>query len=57
MITINEYIKCNECGARFNANELIMGSANDDHGIDEWFCPACGGANYDITFEDETESW
>lgn len=80
MKTINEYIKCNDCGARFNADELVMGSSTDDpfapesgdqthlfgraqkniiktHGIHEWVCPACGGANYDVAFEDETESW
>lgn len=54
-----EIVRCNECEAEFDADELIMGQANDNHAIDEWLCPYCGAIDYDVVFddEDETEGW
>lgn len=53
-ITKIELVRCNECEATFPADDLVMSQANNDHSIDDWHCPVCGGGDYDGVDADES---
>jgi Zn finger protein HypA/HybF involved in hydrogenase expression len=52
-----ETVTCTKCDATFPADELLMGSANDDHGIDDWHCPYCGSSDYEIDDGTDEPGW
>jgi hypothetical protein len=54
-----ELVMCNVCDAKFPSEDLVS-TTHCDHGIGDWFCPHCGGGDYDGVNEDgsiDTEFW
>jgi len=46
-----EIARCNKCAATFLSEDLVP-SGGTDHSVGGWFCPRCGGADYDGVNED-----